>query len=169
MTPATDLIPHLKALHVGLIALWVAGLVAMPQMLARHDRGTPAVDYGRIRQATHFGYVWALTPTAVLAIVTGGLLIFLREVFTLWLFGKLVLVAGLVGLHAWAGHTITAVAESDGSHEPPDALLPTLAMLALAGGILLLVLGKPDPGPLPLPDWLTTPQGRHLPFDAPSR
>lgn len=166
---ATDLIPHIKALHIGLIALWIAGLVAMPRMLARHDKGTPRVEYGRIREATHYGYVWALTPTAVLAILTGGLLIFLRDVFTVWLFGKLVLVAALVAIHAWTGHTITKVAESDGSHEPPDALGPTLIICALVSGILFLVLGKPDLGGLPVPDWLMAPQGRQLPFDVPSR
>lgn len=169
MSWATDLIPHIKALHIGFIALWIAGLFAMPRMLARHDRGTPRVEYGRIRQATHYGYVWALTPVAVLAIVTGGLLIFLRDVFTVWLFGKLILVAALVGVHAWTGHTIVTVAESDGTHEPPDALVPTLIICALVSGILFFVLGKPDPGGFPVPDWLRTPLGRQLPFDAPSR
>lgn len=169
MSWATDLIPHIKALHIGFIALWIAGLFALPRMLARHDMGTPRVEYGRIRQATHYGYVWALTPVAVLAILTGSLLIFLREVFTVWLFGKLVLVAALVGIHAWTGHTIVMVAESDGSLEPPDALVPTLAICALVSGILFLVLGKPDLGGLPVPDWLAAPRGRQLPFDAPSR
>lgn len=169
MDSAALLVPHVKALHIGFIALWIAGLFAMPRMLARHDRGTPRVEYGRIRQATHYGYVWALTPVAVLAIVTGGVLIFLREVFTVWLFAKLILVAALVGLHAWTGYMITMVAESDGSHEPPDAQVPTFAICLLVSGILFLVLGKPDLGGLPVPDWLAVPLGHQLPFDAPSR
>lgn len=169
MTAATDLVPHLKALHIGLISLWVAGLLALPRMLARHDRGTPQVEYGTIREATHFGYVWALTPVAVLAILSGGLLVFLREVFTVWLFAKLVLVAALVGIHAWIGHTITSVADTAGTHEPPGPLLPTLAVTALVAGVLFLVLGKPDAEGFPFPDRLSTPLGRQLPFDAPSR
>ena len=57
----------------------------------------------------------------------------------------------------------------DGTHEPPDALVPTLIICALVSGILFFVLGKPDPGGFPVPDWLRTPLGRQLPFDAPSR
>jgi len=165
----TYAVPHVKALHIGCLMLWVAGLLAMPRMLSRHDHATRPTDYSRLRHATHFGYVWGLTPVAVLAILTGGSLIFLREVFTLWLFAKLVLVALLVGMHAWVGHTITAVAETNGAHEPPDALIPTALICTLVAGILLLVLAKPDLGGLPVPDWLATPRARQLPFDMPSR
>ncbi len=163
------LMPHVKALHIGFLMLWIAGLLAMPRMLAKHDHGTRRIDYSRIRHATHFGYIWGLTPAAVLAIMTGGLLIFLREVFTVWLFAKLVLVAVLVGMHGWVGYTINAVAETEGTYEPPDALIHTAIICTLVVGILILVLAKPDLGGLPVPDWLTTPRGRQLPFDMPSR
>lgn len=169
MTWLTTLVPHIKALHIGFLMLWIAGLVAMPRMLARHDHGIRQTDYSRIRHATHFGYVWGLTPAAVLAITTGGLLIFLREVFTVWLFAKLVLVAVLVGMHAWVGYTISLVAETEGTFEPPDAVIPTIIICTLVTGILFLVLAKPDLSGLPVPDWLMTPRACQLPFDMPSR
>ncbi|MFC3088567.1 CopD family protein [Tabrizicola soli] len=168
-TWAEAVVPHLKALHLGFLALWVAGLFALPQMLARHDRTDLRAEFAQIRRATHYGYVWAITPAAVLAILTGGILIFLREAFTVWLFAKLVLVAGLVAVHAWAGHTIIAVAETDGEHEPPGPLAPTLVTVALVLGILFLVLAKPGLADLPLPRWLLAPLGHQLPFDVPSR
>ncbi|MDP3195165.1 CopD family protein [Tabrizicola sp.] len=169
MSWAEALTPHIKALHLGLLALWIAGLFALPQMLARHEPGMIQSEFAQIRRATHFTYVWAVTPAAVLAIVTGTMLIYLRDVFTVWLFGKLVLVAGLVAVHAWVGHTIIAVAETDGRHDPPAALMPGLVTLGLVIGVLMLVLGKPELEELPVPAWLTAPLDRQLPFDVPNR
>ncbi len=163
-----DLIPHLKAAHISFLAIWMAGLAALPAMLARHDHAIARADFQRIREATHYGYVWAITPAAALAVGSGMGLIFLREVFTPWMFAKLVLVAGLVTLHAWVGHTIVAVAETEGKHEPPSPLIPTLALCLLASGVLFLVLAKPDLGQLPVPDWLAQPLGRDLPFAVPN-
>jgi protoporphyrinogen IX oxidase len=165
----TDIVPHLKALHLGFLALWTAGLFALPQMLARHDRGLLASEFTQIRRATHYSYIWVVTPAAVLAIATGAALIFVREVFTVWLFAKLVLVAGLVAVHAWIGHTIITVAETEGRHEPPDAVVPGLILIALILGILLLVLSKPELEELPVPVWLQSPLDRPLPFDVPNR
>lgn len=163
------LIPHLKVIHVGFMAIWVAGLVALPRMLARHDPALGQPDFARIRNATHYGYVWAITPAAVLAIASGTALIFLRDAFTGWMFAKLVLVGGLVALHAWVGHAIVAVAEPEGRHDPPGPLVPTLALLLVVPGILLLVLSKPELGELPFPTWLLQPVGGSLPFDVPRR
>ena len=92
-----------------------------------------------------------------------------REVFAIWLFGKLVLVTGLVALHAWIGHTIVAVAETDGRHQPPEALVPSLILALLVIGVLTVVLAKPELEELPIPALLLEPLGRQLPFDVPNR
>ena len=163
-----SLLPHIKAAHLVFLCLWVAGLFALPRMLARHDRTIAQEEFTQIRRATHFGYVWVITPAAVLAIASGTALVFLREVFTGWAFAKFVLVAVLVGVHAWIGHTIIEVAETEGRHEPPEPLLPTLVISVLVIGILALVLGKPELDDLPFPAWLMQPLGRQLPFDVPN-
>lgn len=168
MIPLDQIVPHLKALHMGFVALWMAGLLALPAMLSRHDAVIVQVEFERIRQATHYSYIWALTPVAALAVGTGLALIFLREVFTVWMFGKLVLVAALVTLHAWIGHTIVAVGETKGRREPPDALVPNLALCVLVAGVLFLVLAKPSFVGFPMPAWLTQPVGGDLPFDVPN-
>lgn len=165
----SDIVPHLKAMHLGFLALWTAGLFALPQMLARHDRDLLQSEFTQIRRATHYSYVWLVTPAAVLAIASGAALIFVREVFTVWLFAKLILVAGLVAVHAWIGHTIITVAETEGRHEPPDAVVPGLILVVLILGILLLVLAKPELEELPVPAWLQSPLDRALPFDVPNR
>jgi uncharacterized membrane protein len=162
-------VPHIKALHIAMLALWTAGLYALPQMLSRHDPAIGQADYARIRRATHFGYVFLVTPAAVLAIASGTLLIFLREVFDLWLFAKLVCVAGLVTFHAWVGHVIVLVAETDGHHTPPEPFLPAILVSVPIAATLALVLGKPDLAQIPVPGWLAEPHGLQLPFDVPRR
>ncbi len=168
MIALESLVPHVKAAHLVFLGVWVAGLFALPRMLARHDRAIAQEEFTQIRRATHFGYVWVITPAAVLAITSGSVLIFLRDVFTGWAFAKFVLVALLVGVHAWIGHTIIAVAETEGRHEPPEPLIATLVTLALVLGILVLVLAKPELDELPFPGWLMQPLGRQLPFDVPN-
>ena len=166
---AEGLVPHVKALHLSFVAVWIAGLIALPRMLARHDRAIVQAEFAQIRRATHFGYVWVITPVAILAIGTGSALIFMRDVFTVWIFAKLVLVTGLVAMHAWVGHTIIAVAETEGQHEPPEPLLPTMVIFGLVIAVLFLVLSKPELEALAMPSWLLKPLGHQLPFDIPSR
>lgn len=168
MTALSDLVPHLKALHVGFMAIWVAGLLILPTMLAQHRFVEGQADFDRVRHATHYGYIWVITPAAALAVASGTALVFLREVFTVWMFGKLVFVALLVAVHAWVGHNIVLVAETKGRHEPPGPLLPALALGVAVTGILILVLSKPELEEFPVPDWLRQPLGRELPFDVPS-
>lgn len=168
MSWAEALVPHLKAVHLSFIALWVAGLFALPRMLALTNGSLDRVKYGIIRRATHYGYIWAITPMAVVAIASGVVLIFLRDVFTVWIFAKLVLVAGLVAVHAWIGHTIVQIAEREGKQDPPGAVVPSLIICTLVLGILLLVLAKPELEELAMPAWLTVPLGRQLPFAVPN-
>lgn len=162
-------IPYLKAIHVAALVLWCGGLFALPLMLARHDPAIRQADYRRIRLATHFGYIWAVTPAAMLAVAAGILLIFLREVFVVWMFAKLVVVTLLVGFHAWVGHTIVGIAESEGELKTPEPLAPLLLLLVLVLAILFLVLAKPDLEQIPPPDWLLKPRDGQLPFDVPPR
>ena len=162
-------IPHLKALHVSMLALWTAGLFALPLMLSRHDRAIGQADYDRIRRATHYGYAFVITPAGVIVVASGTLLIFLRDVFVLWMFAKLVFVAGLVAFHAWVGHTLVHVAETEGVHEPPEPFWPVTILTIPVLAILTLVLAKPELGEIPMPGWLEEPRGIQLPFDVPRR
>lgn len=163
------IVPHLKALHISMLGLWCAGLFALPHMLARHDPAIGQADYARIRRATHYGYTFVVTPAALIAIGSGTLLIFLREAFVLWMFAKLVFVAILVAFHAWVGYVLVAVAETEGTHTPPEPLVPLLLLMVPILAILALVLAKPELGELPVPGWLSEPRGAQLPFDVPRR
>lgn len=161
--------PHLKAIHIAALLIWCAGLFALILMLARHDPAIGQADYARIRRGTHYGYTYFITPSALIAIATGTVLVFVREAFVPWMFAKLVCVALLVAFHAWVGHVLVAVAETDGTHTPPDPMLPNLILVLPITAILALVLGKPDLAQIPLPGWLLEPRGFQLPFDVPRR
>ncbi|WP_173934322.1 CopD family protein [Chelativorans sp. Marseille-P2723] len=162
-------VSYLKTLHIAALAIWCAGLFALPLMLARHDPAIGPADYSRIRLACHYGYAWVVTPAALSAIAVGILLIFLREVFVVWMFAKLVFVALLIGFHAWIGSIVVAVGETGGKYQTPAPLFPLLLLLVPIIGILILVLAKPELEEIPLPDWLIEPRSRQLPFEAPPR
>lgn len=162
-------VPLFKAAHVVGLIVWVGGLLALPLMLARHDPAVSTEDYRVIRQGSHLTYTMVVTPAAVTAVIAGTWLIFMREVFTPWMFAKLAFVAVLVAAHVWIGHLVTKVGEEPETHRPPSPLLPLTAVTVPALLVLTLVLAKPDLSGLSFPDWVNRPQGRHLPVDVPSR
>lgn len=160
-------VPFLKAVHIGALCIWCGGLLALPLMLARHAPTISQYDYQRIRSATHLTYTLCVTPAAVLAVIVGTWLVFLRETFVPWLFAKLLFVTLLVAAHAWLGHLLVTVAEKPGRHRPPEPWLPLAAVLVTTSAILILVLAKPDLEWIRFPDWLRQPVGDQLPFEVP--
>lgn len=164
-----SLVPIIKGVHIIALALWCGALIALPLMLARHDPAISAEDYRRIRHATHYTYTRCATPAAVVAVIAGTWLIFMREVFTPWLYAKLLFVSLLVAAHAWIGHILVQVAETPGASRPPEPYLPVTAVLLPALAILVLVLAKPDLTWISFPDWLIEPRDGQLLFDVPSR
>ncbi|OWK28312.1 CopD family protein [Sphingomonas mucosissima] len=155
----------LKALHIIALLLWMAGLLSLPLMLARHEEGEHQFRYARIRKFTHYSYTRLVTPAAVIAIAAGTPLIFLRGMFVPWLFAKLALVALLVALHAYVGHVVLKMGEEAGEQPAPPAWPIMIALGVLILGILSLVLMKPPLDAQHLPELLHQPIGRHLPLD----
>lgn len=162
-------IPIFKVIHIAALVMWCGGLLALPLMLARHDPALVAEDYRLIRHATHITYTLCVTPAAVIAVIAGTWLIFLREAFMPWLFAKLAFVALLVVAHAWIGHILATAAEHPEDYKPPHAFLPVMAALVPMIVILTIVLAKPAFDWIVFPDWLLEPRGGQLPFDVPSR
>ncbi len=162
-------IPVLKGIHIAALCIWCGGLLILPLMLSRHDPVVTRDDFRRIRRASHLTYTICVTPAAVVAVIAGTWLIFMRETFVPWLYAKLFFVSLLVAAHAWIGHMIVRVAETSGRHNPAPASLHVTAILLPILAILGLVLGKPDLGWIEFPDWLTKPYGAQFPFDVPRR
>lgn len=164
------MIAFLKFVHIAALAVWCAGLLALPLILSRALDPLREGDAARMRIFAHHAYTACITPAAVIATVAGGVLIVLRSLFQPWLFGKLALVGLLVLLHTWLGHWVAMLGEKGRLRPlvPPFLLLP--AGLAVMTGILVLVLAKPAIGPEIAPDWLRSPLNRQLPLPpVPSR
>jgi uncharacterized membrane protein len=169
IAPLVETVPILKAAHITALVVWCGGLLALPLMLSRHDPGISAGEYRRIRRSSHLTYTMCVTPAAVVAVIVGTWLVFLREVFAPWMYLKLACVALLVVAHAWIGHILVRVAEAPEDETPPPAAAQIGAVVVPAVAILVLVLGKPPLDGIAFPDWLTAPRGGQLPFDVPSR
>jgi putative membrane protein len=162
-------VPIFKAVHIVGLVIWLGGLIALPLMLTRHDPAISVEDYRMIRKASHLTYTMCVTPAAVIAVIAGTWLIFMREVYTPWLFAKLAFVALLVLAHAWIGHVVVKIGEEPGEHRPPAPYLPVASVFVPALAILFLVLAKPALGWIIFPEWLTETRGGQLLFDVPSR
>lgn len=162
-------VPLFKALHIAGLVIWIGGLLALPLMLTRHDPGVSIGDYRIIRRSSHLTYTLCVTPAAVVAVIAGTWLVFMREVFTPWLFAKLAIVALLVMAHGWIGHTVAMIGEEPTDHTPPAPWIAVVAVLFLAISILFIVLAKPALDWIVFPEWLREPQDRQLFFDVPSR
>lgn len=155
----------LKFVHIAAVCVWVAGLVALLLVLARHRPHDDQSRYTRLRLLTQSGYVRLTSPAAVIAIGAGIPLIFLRGPYAPWLYAKLALVGLLCVIHALVGNAIIKLAEARGDVQlrRPRWLLAMLLPVTL--GILVLVLLKPplDVDQLDALDGLMQPQGRDLP------
>lgn len=162
-------VPLIKGLHIAALCVWCGGLLTIPLMFSRQEWDLSQLHYMRLREATHLTYTLGVTPAAVIAVIAGTWLIFLREAFVPWLYAKLVFVALLVAAHVWIGYLLVAVAESPGEHRPPNRFLTIASVLIPVIAILALVLAKPDLGWIEFPRWLLEPRANYLPLDIPSR
>ncbi len=156
-----------KALHVAGLAVWCAGLLALPLIIhlyGRHPRIRTQAGFAEFRLLAHRAYTRLVTPAAILAIAAGTALIFLEGLRDAWLMAKLATVAGMVLIHAWLGHVISRTGEGAGQYRLPSPLPALVALVVLMALTLWLVLAKPDLAPLAerLPDWLRQPRGREL-------
>lgn len=92
----------LKAIHIGAIAFWSAGLIALPFMY-RQRAGLEDRALYRLHAFTRRLYVGVVSPAAFLAIGSGTVLIFLQGTYEAWFSAKLALVAVLAGIHIFRG------------------------------------------------------------------
>ena len=137
----------LKFLHAATISLWSAGLLALP-FIYRQRRGLEGDDLYRLHIFTRYFYVGFVSPSAFVAIGTGTALIFLRETYVAWFSWKLLLVTVMTGIHLFSGLLILKLFEPHGRYPRWRFVAITAMTLLVVGGILGLVLGKPEIGPV---------------------
>ena len=162
------MIAALKALHIAALAVWCAGLVALPVLMhvyGRPERMRTQAGFAEFRLLAHRSYTRVVTPAAVVAIAAGSVLIVVLRLADPWMLAKLVAVAGMVLVHAWLGQLVALTGQRGGYWAMPSPLIGLVLGVPLMGVVLWLVLAKPDLWALAeaLPEALRQPQGRSLP------
>lgn len=147
----------LKFLHIGGIAIWIAGLLYLAAMLLGHHKVADQQDFARVRMGSRFAYMGLVSPAAFISVGAGGALLFISDALHPWMFLKLIMVGVLVFAHLQYGYVLTHLADE-------EAEGPTLRIKAIAGAIaisaaaiLVLVLAKPAVPESVFPEWLTRP------------
>lgn len=136
-----------KFVHVATIALWAGGLVALPLLYVQR-RGLEGEALYGLHAFTRFFYVGIVSPAAFVAIGSGTVLVFLRETFVVWFSIKLALVAAMTGIHIFAGLAILRLFERGHFYPVWRAVAGVVLTVLVVTGILAVVLGKPQFGPL---------------------
>jgi putative membrane protein len=149
----------MKVVHVSGLAVWCGGLLLLPAALALRNGVGPGRELDSLHRLVRAAYVGIVSPAALAAIASGLTLIFLREVYDVWMQAKLAVVTLLVMLHLWTGRIVQSVFR-------PGRRFGLVRNLSLTGGvagaimgILWLVLGKPMLGLEFLPAWMRRPGG----------
>ena len=156
---AEILIGSLKLIHIATISIWVGGLLAMPYLIWRRHgllraQGSDAVH--RLHRTVRLLHIGLVSPAAVIAVISGTVLIFLRDTYGPWFWLKLVFVGVLVLAHNVANRSLRRVFADDpldkreergtqhASFTGAQALALGVMIAIGSSGVLLSVLGKPD-------------------------
>jgi protoporphyrinogen IX oxidase len=131
----------LKALHVVFVVTWFAGLFYLPRLFVYHV--TTADAAGRARFELMERRLFAMmTVGGALAVLLGASLVVAAPGYLAfgWLRAKLVLVAVLIGYHAWCYRLMRGLASGSAAHsqrwyrlfnELPGLLLIAIVVLAV--------------------------------------
>ncbi|ESR23262.1 CopD family protein [Lutibaculum baratangense] len=132
----------LKAIHVSTILIWAAGLFYLPGLFAAHHVRT-GEHFRRLRLMTRLTYLGVTSPAAILAIVSGGALIYVNDAYGGWLVVKLTLVGMMMGFHILCGHMVDKLRSGPAMWSPAAQRALMVVPALLIPGILVMVLGKP--------------------------
>lgn len=127
---------------VGLVA-WCAALLYLPALIVAGPALRGALCWRADMPPARAVFTMAATPAALLAIVTGSLLVLLERTFGVWLVFKLTAVAGMVAAHVFLGLLILRQEDNPHAVLVRPCITVALASVALIATVLWLVLAKP--------------------------
>lgn len=132
----------LKALHIVTLLVWCAGLLYLPGLFAS-SHSVPGKDLGRLHVAMRFTFVVVTSPAAILAIVSGTVLVAATGAGGPWLLLKLAAVTAMVVFHLYCGRVVTLLDTSPrlGWRKYSSWLAGVPALLIAA--VFWLALAKP--------------------------
>ncbi len=139
--------PWLKAIHVIAVISWMAGLLYLPRLFVYHCEAEPGSQQSETFKVMETKLSTLIMWPAMLATVGFGFAMLATPGYLisagLWIWFKLVLVAGLLGAHWFLVQCRNAFAE-DRNERPQKFFrvineVPTLLMV----GIVILVVVRP--------------------------
>jgi protoporphyrinogen IX oxidase len=134
----------LKFIHVAAIAIWCAGLIALPGLYVQRAHVPDRDALYRLQGMVRFAYVVIVSPAAFVAVGSGTALIFVAQTFEAWFSAKLFFVGLLVAVHILTGLVIIRLFE-DGEVYPSWRFVAVTGLTVLFTlGILYFVLAKPE-------------------------
>lgn len=132
-----------KGLHIVSVVFWSASLIYLPMLMAGHSPRLSDPEYLRLHGMVRNLYVWIASPFAILAIVSGTVLIPLREVTAPWFAAKLLFVAALAIIHARCGVILAKQSHSAERANARVRVMRIVLPIVLFPCVLWLVLAKP--------------------------
>ena len=132
-----------KALHIGFMVTWFAGLFYLPRLFVYHAMATDTPSIERFKIMERKLYFGIMTPGAVLTIGFGLWLWLGFGISGGWLHAKLVLVALLVAYHAYCGKLLVAFKRDANRHNHVWYRWFNELPVALLLGIVILAVVKP--------------------------
>lgn len=133
-----------KGLHIISIVFWSASLIYLPILMAEHDPRLSNRSYLRLHGMVRGVYLWVASPFAIAAIVSGTILIPLRDVTAPWFAAKLLFVAMLAIIHARCGIILAKQRQSTVRANVLVRLMRIGSPIVLFPVVLWLVLAKPS-------------------------
>ena len=133
----------LKFVHLGTIAIWSGGLLALPFLFWQRRALEVGPDLDRLHRITRLVYVELTSPAAFIAIASGTALIFLQATFAEWFSIKMVLVGLMAMLHVVAGLVMHQLFSPSGRFGRFAFLTLATTYAVLITAIVWVVLAKP--------------------------
>ena len=134
----------IRAWHVVFMVTWFAGLFYLPRLFVYHAATSDSAGIERFRVMER--RLFAIMTIGAALTAAFGLWLLAREPVLLdtgWLRAKLVLVALLIGYHAWLGKLVRDFAAGRNAHSSRWYRwfneIPTLLLI----GIVLLAVARP--------------------------
>lgn len=134
---------YLKFVHLGAIAIWSAGLIALPFLFWQRRALEIGPDLDRLHRITRLVYVELASPAAFVAIGSGTALIFLQATFAEWFSLKMVLVGIMSMLHVLGGLVLVRLFLPTGKFNRRSYVALMSAYMVVVAAILWIVLAKP--------------------------
>ena len=135
----------IKAFHIVFVITWFAGLFYLPRLFVYHAMSTDSTSLERFKIMERKLFRGIMTPSAVLALLSGIALLHYvpGHLHTGWMVLKLVLVSLLIFYHVWCGMILKTFREDRNTRSHVWYRWFNEAPVVVLVGIIVLVIVRP--------------------------